>query len=189
MQVETYLEAQGMTPEEVARVQREELDVFLAKLSAVGAGAGTIVERFNSVIEQFWDVIDATSGEILLGSKALEAVNLLRKHIEAGCLSDPDGVALYYTVGKNAAGITTRRCVRGTNSTEVWSVYFTLLDSHCQVQQSTGIALASHRSPLLTLHAVNTRFHLLQRWCNVMGCLLNLTVGSCVADVIFMDLT
>ena len=29
----------------------------------------------------------------------------------------------------------------------------------------------------------NTRFHLLQRWCNVLGFLLNLTLSSCVADV------
>lgn len=87
------------------------------------------MKRFNSVIDQFWDVIDAKSGEILLRPKAMEAVDLLRKHIEADCLSDPDAIALYYTTGKNAAGITTRRCVRGTNSTEVWSVCFTLFDS------------------------------------------------------------
>ena len=49
----------------------------------------------------------------------MEAVNLLRKHIEADCLSDPDGVALYYTTGESKNGITSRRCVRGTNSTEV----------------------------------------------------------------------
>ena len=154
MQVETSLEAQGMTPEEVAEYREKNWTYFLRNCRRLVPERERLLKRFNSVIEQFWDVIDATSGEILLGPKALEAVNLLRKHIEAGCLSDPDGVALYYTVGKNAAGITTRRCVRGTNSTEVWSVYFTLLDSHCQVQQSTGIALASHRSPLLTLHAV-----------------------------------
>ncbi|CAN0516674.1 unnamed protein product [Laminaria digitata] len=62
----------------------------------------------------------------------MEAVILLRKHIEADCLSDPDGVALYYTTGKNAAGITTRRCVRGTNSTEGYHRYLRrLLSSYC----------------------------------------------------------
>ena len=68
--------------------------------------------RFDSVIDQFCDVIDAKSGYILLHPKALEVVKLLRKHIEAGCLSKPDGVPLYYATGKSKAGITTCRCVR-----------------------------------------------------------------------------
>ncbi|CAN0492413.1 unnamed protein product, partial [Laminaria digitata] len=39
---------------------------------------------------------------------------------------------LYYTTGKNAAGITTRRCVRGTNSTEGSHRYLRrLLSSYC----------------------------------------------------------
>ena len=50
-------------------------------------------------------------------------MKLLRKHIEAGRLSKPDGVPLYYPTGKSKAGITARRCVRGTSSTGTWCVF------------------------------------------------------------------
>lgn len=78
-----------------------------------------MLERFDSVIEMFRKVVDAKSGEILLRPDAMKAVNLLRQHIKAGCLSDPEGVPLYYTTGQTAAGVTSRRCVRSTNCTEV----------------------------------------------------------------------
>ena len=69
------------------------------------------MKRFNSVIDQFWNVIDAKSGEVLVRPTATEAVKLLRKHIKADCLSDPDGVALYYATEKATAGITRHRRV------------------------------------------------------------------------------
>ena len=87
MQVETSLEAQGMTPEEVAEYREKNWTYFLRNCRRLVPERGRLLKRFNSVIEQFWDVIDATSGEILLGPKALEAVNLLRRHIEADCLT------------------------------------------------------------------------------------------------------
>ena len=68
-----------------------------------------MLTRFDSVIDRFCD--DAKSGLILLLPKALEVVKLLRKHVEAGYLSKPDGVPLYYATGKSKAGIT-RRCVK-----------------------------------------------------------------------------
>ncbi|CAB1105835.1 unnamed protein product [Ectocarpus sp. CCAP 1310/34] len=62
----------------------------------------------------------------------MKDVNLLLKHIETGCLSDPEGVPLYYPTGQNAAGITTHRCVRGTNCTEGYHRYLRrLLSSYC----------------------------------------------------------
>ncbi|CAM9748079.1 unnamed protein product, partial [Laminaria digitata] len=78
-----------------------------------------LLKRFEFVIGQFKRVVDSKSGEELLRPEAAAAVELLRKHISNGCLKDPEGVPLYYTTGTNAAGVTTRRCVRGTNSTEV----------------------------------------------------------------------
>lgn len=56
---------------------------------------------------------------MLLRKKSMKAVKLLRKHIEAGCLSDPEGVAMYYAVGKTKDGLIDYRCVRGTNDVEV----------------------------------------------------------------------
>lgn len=116
-----------MKPEEVATYREKNWTFFLRHCRRLVPNRDRLLKRFNLVIDQFWDVIDAKSGEILLRPKAMEAVNLLRKHIESGCLSDPEGVPLYYTTGKNKAGITTRRCVRGTNSTEVSFVWCTLL--------------------------------------------------------------
>ena len=113
-----------MTSEQVAEYREKNWTYFLRNCRRLVPERKRLLARFDSVIDQFWDVIDARSGEILLRPKALEAVKLLRKHIEAGCLSDPDGVPLYYATGKTEAGITTRRCVRGTNNTEVWSVCF-----------------------------------------------------------------
>ncbi|CAN0310195.1 unnamed protein product, partial [Laminaria digitata] len=130
--VERSLEAQGMHPEEVAEFREKNWTFFLRNCRRLVPERERLLKRFNSVTSQFWDVIDARSGEILLRPKAMEAVNLLRKHIEADCISDPDGVALYYTTGKNAAGITTRRCVRGTNSTEGYHRHLRrLLSSYC----------------------------------------------------------
>ncbi|CAM9877649.1 unnamed protein product, partial [Sphacelaria rigidula] len=72
-----------------------------------------LLARFDSVINHFNGVIDSKSGEELLRPKVLAAIKLLRLPISDGCLSDPEGVPLYYTMGRS------RRCVRGTRSTEV----------------------------------------------------------------------
>lgn len=108
-----------MTQEEVEEYKQKNWTFFLRNCRRLVPERERLLKRFDAVIEQFWDVIDAKTGEVLLRPNAREAVNNLRTHIEADCLSDPDGMPLYYTTGKNAAGVTTRRCVRGTNSTEV----------------------------------------------------------------------
>lgn len=119
LQVERALEARGMTPDAVAEYRDKDWIYFLRNCRRLVPERERLLKRFNSVIDQFSNVVDAKSGEKLIRPKALHAVNLLRQHIEADCLSDPAGVPLYYTTGQNAAGITSRRCVRGTNCTEV----------------------------------------------------------------------
>lgn len=118
-QVERALEGQGMTSEAIAEYKDKNWTYFLRNCRRLVPEPKRLLERFNSVIEMFGNVVDAKSGEKLLRSDAMKAVNLLRKHIQTGCLSDPEGVPLYYPTGQNAAGITTHRCVRGTNCTEV----------------------------------------------------------------------
>lgn len=108
-----------MTPEAIAEYKDKNWTYFLRNCRRLVPEPKRLLERFNSVIELFWDVVDANSGEKLLRPKAMKAVDQLRKHIQDGWLSDPEGVPLYYTTGLNAAGITTRRYVRGTNCTEV----------------------------------------------------------------------
>ena len=95
------------------RVDRDRDELcFLRNCRRLAPERTRLLTRFDSVIDRFCDVIDAKSGQILLRPKALEVVKLFGKHIEAGCLSKPDGVPRYYaTTGKSEAGITTRRCV------------------------------------------------------------------------------
>ena len=109
-----------MKPEEVEAYKEKNWILLLRNCRRLVPNRERLLKRFNSVIDQFWNVIDAKSGKkVLVRPTATEAVKLLRKHIKADCLSDPDGVALYYATGKTTAGITKRRCVRGANSTEV----------------------------------------------------------------------
>ena len=108
-----------MTAEAVAEYKDKNWTYFLRNCRRLVPEPNRLLERFDSVISMFRNVVDAKSGEVLLRADAMQAVKLLRKHIQGGCLSDPEGVPLYYTTGQNAAGITTRRCVRGTNCTEV----------------------------------------------------------------------
>ncbi|CBJ28935.1 similar to Werner syndrome protein [Ectocarpus siliculosus] len=117
-EVEQALGSKGMTPEAVAEYKDKNWTYFLRNCRRLVPERQRLLERFNSVINQFCNVVDAKSGEVLIRPKAMQAVDQLRKHIESDCLSDPHGVPLYYTTGQNAAGITTRRCVRGTNYTE-----------------------------------------------------------------------
>ena len=103
LQVESSLEAQGMSPEQVAEFREKNRAYFLRHCRRLVPKRGRLLKCFNSVVDEFWNVIDAKSGEILLRPQAMKAVDLLRKHIEADYPSDPDGVALYYTPGENAA--------------------------------------------------------------------------------------
>ena len=189
MQVETSLEAQGMTPEEVAEYREKNWTYFLRNCRRLVPERERLLKRFNSVIEQFWDVIDATSGEILLGPKALEAVNLLRRHIEADCLTTLTASRCTIQEGKMQPGSLLAAVSEGPTAQRFGLCilrYLILTARYNSLQVSRWLLIAARCSHCMPS---NTRFHLLQRWCNVLGCLLNLTVGSCVADVIFMDLT
>lgn len=113
------LKARGMTTGEVEQEKEKNWPFFLRSCRRLVPQPEALLARFNRVIEEFGGCIDNTSREVLLRPKAMEKVRLLRKHIVAGCLSDPDGVAMYYAVGKNKDGLTSYRCVRGTNDVEV----------------------------------------------------------------------
>ncbi|CAM9656507.1 unnamed protein product [Laminaria digitata] len=84
-----------MNPEEVAEFREKNWTFFLWNCRRLVPERERLLKRFNSVTSQFLDVTDARSGEIILRPKAMEAVNLIRKHIQADCISDPGCVALY----------------------------------------------------------------------------------------------
>lgn len=108
-----------MRPEEVADFKERNWTLFLRNCRRLVPSRERLLERFNWVVNQFDNVLDAKTGEPLLRPQSKAAIARLRKHVESGCLSDPDKVPLYYAMGKNAAGIMTYRCVRGTNDVEV----------------------------------------------------------------------
>lgn len=117
--MEISLQAHGMTPEQVHQLKDRDWSFFLRNCRRLVPQSDELLGRFNRVIEEFSGCVDNDSREVLLRPKAMKAVELLRKHIEAGCLSDPDGVAMYYADGENKHGVPNYRCVRGTNDVEV----------------------------------------------------------------------
>lgn len=113
------LHARGMTPEQVQLLKDHNWPFFLRSCRRLVPPANVLLERFDKVIKEFRNCVDNDSREVLLRPKAMNKVRQLRKHIVAGCLSDPDGVAMYYAVGKTKDGLPDYRCVRGTNDVEV----------------------------------------------------------------------
>lgn len=125
------LTGRGMKPEEVEQLKDKNWPFFLRSCRRLVPPPDVLLARFDRVIDEFRSCVDSTSREVLLRPKAMQKVRLLRDHIKAGCLSDPDGVAMYYAVGKTKEGLTDYRCVRGTNDVEVrYFVAFSKNNTH-----------------------------------------------------------
>ncbi|CAM9365309.1 unnamed protein product, partial [Hapterophycus canaliculatus] len=130
--VELALKARGMEDEHVQQIKDQNWSFFLKRCRRLVPPSNELLKRFDKVIEEFGNCVDNVSKEVLLRPKSLKAVDLLRKHIVAGCLSDPEGVAMYYAVGKTKDGLPDYRCVRGTNDVEGYHRYLrTLLACYC----------------------------------------------------------
>lgn len=119
VQVEIALEARGMTTEQVQQIKDHNWSFFLKRCRRLVPPSNELLKRFNRVIEEFGNCVDNDSREVLLRPMAVEAVDRLREHIVAGCLSDPEGIAMYYAAGKTKDGLPDYHCVRGTNDVEV----------------------------------------------------------------------
>lgn len=122
MQMEEMLASQGMAVEEIECLKEREWSFFLKNCRRRVPSPERLLKRFQLVVKQFENLADAKTGEKLLRPLAMAAIARLEGHIKAGCLSDPEGVAMYYANGKAKSGLTTYRCVRGTNDTEVSQV-------------------------------------------------------------------
>ncbi|CBJ33586.1 conserved unknown protein [Ectocarpus siliculosus] len=132
LQIEKVLERRGMSPAQVQQAKDQDWSYFLRKCRRLVPPPSELLKRFDKVVQEFGNCVDNISKEVLLRPKSMKAVSLLRKHIVAGCLSDPDGVAMYYAVGKTTDGLVNYRCVRGTNDVEGYHRYLrTLLASYC----------------------------------------------------------
>ena len=68
----------------------------------------------------FGPLKDSSTGLPLFNSKAWKSAHSILKGIQAGLLSDPPGIVLYFQVGLDVkhGGLPIYRCARGTNNTE-----------------------------------------------------------------------
>lgn len=76
-------------------------------------------EALQQLIEEFQkeSYNDPQTDKPIVTEAVLEQVDNLLKHVRKGCLSDPEGIPLYYQVGtKN--GLPVYRCARGTSDVE-----------------------------------------------------------------------
>ena len=67
------LEAQGMKPEEVEAYKEKNWTFFRRNCRRLVPNRERLLKRFNSVIDQFWNVIDAKPGEVLVWPTAMES--------------------------------------------------------------------------------------------------------------------
>lgn len=90
-----------------------------------------LVRRYIPPPEQLYDLVenifktygplkDSTTGQPLFSPAAWKSARNILKTIQAGYLSDPPGIPLYYQVGLDRMenGLPVWRCIRGTNFTE-----------------------------------------------------------------------
>ena len=117
--VERVLQSEGKGAAEIEQMKRKDWAFFLKNSRRRVPIPAVLLPRFDAVIEACKDIRDAKTRQVLLSPAAMKAVALVRGHIKLGCFSDPPGVPLYFERGKGSTGLTLRRCVRGTNSTEV----------------------------------------------------------------------
>ena len=91
-----------------------------------------LLERFNLVVSVYNRLLDSKTKEPLLRRKALDAVERMRVHIKAGCISDSPAVSLYFVKGKDQlTGVMLYRCARGTNDLEGFNKHMRSLIEWC----------------------------------------------------------
>ncbi|KAI3636130.1 hypothetical protein MIR68_005482 [Amoeboaphelidium protococcarum] len=95
-------------------------DYILQRVRRLIPPAPVLVERLRHVLMEFSQekYTDPDSGKPLLDSVAKEEFAKLLIHAGRGCLSDPQGISLYYEKGKDKDGLTLYRCIRGSSSVE-----------------------------------------------------------------------
>jgi len=74
----------------------------------------------ENIFKIYGPLKDSTTGQPLFSPAAWKSVQNILKTIQAGYLSDPPGIPLYYQVGldRKENGLPVWWCIRGTNFTE-----------------------------------------------------------------------
>ncbi|CBN79572.1 hypothetical protein Esi_0011_0164 [Ectocarpus siliculosus] len=87
-EVEQALGSKGMIPEAVAEYKDKNWTYFVRNCRRLVPEQKRLLERFNLVISQFQNVVDAKSGEELLRPKAMQAIVQLGSTNGSGLLGD-----------------------------------------------------------------------------------------------------
>jgi len=127
------LKQQGRSDEEIKKKLDEDWVFFLRYCRRLVPSSEILLKRFDRVCSAFADIKDAKTGEVFFRAKTKQVVKNLRQHIQQSCLSDVPHIPLYVASGKDAkTGMTTYRCIRGTNGTEGYHRHIRhLLSCYC----------------------------------------------------------
>src|SRR5882762_1217014 len=89
-----------------------------------------LYELLAGVFKAYGSLKDSVTGLPLFSASAWKSAKNLLKNVQMGYLSDPPGIALYYTVGldREVGGLPVWRCCRGTNFVE-GGVHHSIRDS------------------------------------------------------------
>jgi len=70
------------------------------------------------IFQVFGPLKDAVTGQPLFNDASWEKAQNILENIRLGHYSDPPGIALYMSIGKDANGLNLYKCLRGTNQVE-----------------------------------------------------------------------
>ena len=127
-------------------------DWVLKRVRRVIPPPGPLRQRLENVIALFKDSSFAHDGLPLVSPAVEEQVKNLLKHVDKGCLSDPQGVPVYFATQRDKNGLMIYRCVRGTNNAELWHHF---LSTHFE-PWNAGPRLANVLMSIL-VHRYNVR--------------------------------
>lgn len=116
--VKTQLRKSGLDEAAIEKKLLEEHSYFLRRVQRRIPNPEMLVERLESVVAAFRDVQDSATGKTLFSGETSKAWDNLKKHAENGCLSDPEGLPLYYSVQGETGAKSDLRCARGSSRLE-----------------------------------------------------------------------
>jgi len=144
------LRRQGYSEDDVKKKLDEDWVFIMRYCRRAVPSPDVLLKRFDRLCNAFADIKDAKTGEDFFRPNTKKIIKNLRSHIEKSCLSDIKGIPLYVATGKDQkTGLTTYRCIRGTNGTEGY---------HRHIRQLLGMYCASPR----LIHEILMEFN--YRW-------------------------
>ncbi len=124
------LETNGFSKDAIEKMKQKDWGFFLKNCRRVIPDAQTLLKRIKKLFEIYEHI--QYDKEMFFRANTVKAFKNLFRHIEAGCLSDIDGISIYQEMKKDSLGILftgimfikvclftlTYSCIRGTNKNE-----------------------------------------------------------------------